>query len=190
MKFRDFLLKEDFDTCLILFEKGDLKMNHEMDFLVSLCFSKEKSDNKFQHIFHKCLLNSKVSLHRRNNILVRKIANNGWLESMEYILTKNEVNTSVGNGEPLFLAAENGHLDMVQLILNNRFIDTHPNKNFSILQSMEIAFNNKHHEICSVMVNLPEINELLLEIPHIKKNIDNIKKTVSKYTLKNNIVGF
>ena len=60
MKFRDFLLKEDFDTCLILFEKGDLKMNHEMDFLVSLCFSKEKSDNKFQHIFHKCLLNSKV----------------------------------------------------------------------------------------------------------------------------------
>ena len=114
-------------------------------------------DNNNQ-IYIDILLNDpRVKYYTGNNCLIKNVCKYGKDVLLAKMLEVNDrkINLGIENNEPLRLACENGHYNIVQMLLNDKRINLRDHNNDELLVS---ALKYNHIEIVKLLLNNRYIN--------------------------------
>jgi len=115
------------------------------------------SDNPDE--FFKLMTKWKTNLKYNYNYYIKWASTKGYTTIVKYLLKSNEVDPSVSNDFSLNIAAKEGHLDIVKLLLNDKRVNIDTSR-----QPIITSMDNHKYDITKYLLN---------KIYHRKKNINN-----------------
>jgi len=108
------------------------------------------------------------------NVILVESCKIGFLEGVKDAI-ENDADVNQGNGYPLYLATENGHIDIVKFLLENGA------KVSEDKEEIEIAIRHRFYEIVELLLEKCDITKI--DFDSLLRQADNLKDTKMKNIL-------
>lgn len=170
------------DKTLVSYNNGSLSHKENEAFLFQLLYTKENFCDKYEKTFLDCLL--KIKLNSHNNPFIFYASSNGWIQSVEYLLTQKAIDPSHGNNRTIDYACQHGHYDIVKALLKDNRVSTNIT-NYNVIQC---AYHSKSYDICHLLLQDTETLAAMKLLSYDERRL--INEAVQIYKIQEKIEEF